>query len=171
MWETDIHAAGFLAREFGLDWRHRPHTEYPPDDPRGWPFPEPGIIVADFATTAAQSPTRGALILQPPAPIPVRSGDNQRHHRVPVVTPMSGMTSFSRDTPFGPRIQVVNEKTGHLIVLFGVNTHLNRDGMAVRRGQLLGWIEPDASLRLQYFRYGRLSDYQPLLDSSRDLLE
>lgn len=171
MWETDIHAAQFFAEQFGLDWRHRDQAVYPPDEPHGWPFPESGRIIEGFAATAARNRDQAALLLAPPRPIPVRSREGGRYHRVPVIAPLGGMVGTSRDTPFGRRIQIVNEHSGHMVVLFGVGNYLARDGMTVRRGQLLGWIDPAETLRLQYFYRGRLTDYQPRLDSSRDLLE
>ncbi|THB62813.1 MAG: hypothetical protein D6B26_06780, partial [Spirochaetaceae bacterium] len=181
IWESDVHGAGFLAEHFGLDWRHRENSVYQPDEPRGWPFPEPGRIVQDFAQTSRVAREQGALLLAPPEPVLLRlAGDAQGESpeeqqrslaRVPVVSPMEGMISYSRDTIFGERIQIVNEHTGHLLVLFGVNVALRRSGLMVRRGQLLGWVSPGQPLRLQYFRGGRPRDYEPLLDSSRDLLE
>ncbi|MFW6362688.1 MAG: peptidoglycan DD-metalloendopeptidase family protein [Spirochaeta sp.] len=170
IWETDINAARFFSDTFGLDWRHRRNAVYSADEPSGWPFPEAGAVLESYADTVSVHRDRGALVLQPPAAIPLRGNDGGSL-RVPVIAPMAGVISFSRQTPFGPRVQITDETNGHLIALFGVHTHLRGDGMAVRRGQLLGWIEPDDTLRLQYFRYGRPTDYQPLLDSSRDLLE
>ncbi|WP_460053087.1 M23 family metallopeptidase [Spirochaeta dissipatitropha] len=171
VWDTNIHAAGFLAEHFDLYWQHRDEARYLPDDPYGWPFPEPGVLLEDFAETGRIYRDQAALVLLPPEPLPVLGDDGKSMEKVPVVSPMDGMMSYSRDTVFGPRIQIVNEHRGHLLVFFGIHSDVARDGLTVHKGQMIGYVSPDSPLRLQYFRYGRLSDYQPLLDSRRNLLE
>ncbi len=180
IWDSDVHAAAFFAQVFGFDWRHEQQRVYSRDEASGWPFPVPGRLLQSFAQTQAEKPDQAALVLQPPAPVPVRAAASESavpaanmtiENRVPLVSPLSGIVSFDRDTPFGPRIQISNEHSRQMIVLFGAHFQTRMAGSIVKHGQLIGWVDPESQLRLQFFFGGIPTNYEPLLDSPRSLLE
>jgi murein DD-endopeptidase MepM/ murein hydrolase activator NlpD len=151
-WRDDIHAAEWLRKRFGLEWRGGPSDRYGEDTPSGWPFVEPGSITADYQRTAATDPDLAGLKLRP-----------KRAGSASVLAPLTGEVNVIRNTVLGLRVQVTNRKTDSSVILSGLQSASVTDGEVVTAGDRIGTLGEEAHLFYHYFEDGELTNPRPTL--------
>lgn len=154
-WEPDVNAAERFLSWFGLPWQDLDIPDYPADQVAGWPVDRPAQIVRTFAEWQAENPDRGSIDIMP-------TGESQGV--LPVYATLGGEVNVNRATVMGLRVQVTNRPARTTVVYSFLHSAAVVDGDVVRRGDIVGYIDPGIGLNYMLFVNDVQTDPAPTLD-------
>ena len=153
-WEPDVNAAEQLVNWFDLPWRDLKIPEYPPDRVSGWPLRVRAHITRDFSEPLAQNPDQGSIHIVP-------AGESRAP--VPVYATVGGEVNVNRATVLGLRAQITNRPARTTVVYsFLLKTNV-ADGDVVKRGDVVGYIDPMIGFNYMLFVNDKPTDPVPTL--------
>ena len=141
-WEPDVNAAEQFLTWFDLPWQDLNVPDYPPDRVAGWPLDVPAQVTQSFAERQAENPDLGSIDIAPT----VVSADP-----LPVYATLGGEVNVNRATVLGLRVQITNRPARATVVYSFFQETTVTDGDVVQRGDLVGYIDPHATLNYMLF--------------------
>jgi murein DD-endopeptidase MepM/ murein hydrolase activator NlpD len=153
-WEPDINAAEQLLTWFDLPWQDLQIEDYPVDRVAGWPLGVPAQITRGFTERLPENPDQGSIHIVP-------MGEDRV--LVPVYATLGGEVNVNRATVMGLRVQITN-RPGRTTVVYShlVKTNLS-DGDVVKRGDVIGNVDPMVGLNYMLFVKDRPTDPVPTM--------
>jgi murein DD-endopeptidase MepM/ murein hydrolase activator NlpD len=141
-WEPDVNAAEQFLTWFDLPWQDLDVPDYPPDRVTGWPLDVPAQITQGFAERRAENPDLGSIDIAPAV-----AGEDP----LPVYATLGGEVNVNRATVLGLRVQITNRPVRATVVYSFLQETTVTDGDVVQRGDLVGYVDPDATLNYMLF--------------------
>ncbi len=141
-WQPDVNAAEKLLAWFDLAWQELDIPDYPIDQVAGWPLAVPAQVVRTFAERQAQNPDQGSIDIRP-----FDGGEAP----LPVYATLGGEVNVNRATVMGLRVQITNRPARTTVVYSFMHRSTVVDGDVVRRGDLVGYIDPAVGLNYMLF--------------------
>jgi murein DD-endopeptidase MepM/ murein hydrolase activator NlpD len=153
-WEPDVNAAERFLAWFGLGWQNLDVAEYPADQVSGWPVQVPARVTRGFDEPLEVNPDQGSIDIRP-----LQGGDDT----IPVVATLTGEINVNRATVMGLRVQITNRPAHTTVVYSFLQATTTADGDVIRRGEVIGYIDPGAILNYMLFVQDIPSDPVPTL--------
>jgi murein DD-endopeptidase MepM/ murein hydrolase activator NlpD len=141
-WEPDINAAEQFLTWFDLPWQDLDIPDYPAEQVSGWPLAVPAQITRSFAEREAENADQGSMDIAPTV-----SGTAL----LPVYATLGGEVNVNRATVMGLRVQITNRPARTTVVYSFMQTSTVTDGDVVRRGDLVGYLDPAGELNYMLF--------------------
>ena len=141
-WEPDVNAAEQFLTWFDLPWQDLDIPDYPWDRVAGWPLDVPAQVTQSFAERQVENPDLGSVDI---APTVASEGP------LPVYATLGGEVNVNRATVLGLRVQITNRPSRATVVYSFLHETTVTDGDVVQRGDLIGYIDPHATLNYMLF--------------------
>jgi len=141
-WEPDVNAAEKFLAWFDLPWQELNIPDYPIDQAAGWPLFVPAKVARDFSEPLAQNPDQGSIDI-----LPLTASQEP----VPIYATLGGEVNVNRATVMGLRAQITNRPARTTVVFSFLLQTTVADGDVVRRGDVIGFVDPTTNLNYMLF--------------------